>query len=884
MPSADRSDSPDDREKDEGRGGGKKSAASKAKDLSHVPCKFYKVGSCTAGSSCPFSHSLVEPGGQKDVCAWFVKGNCKFGHKCALAHVLPGQTMAMDRKNKKAAQIAAGGAKRDGGGGGEGKGRGGSKREGGGGGNGNGARNNNNGLLAGGSTAPTRARPPMNMPLKATISPSAPAPPLKDTDFASFGVLDEASQLPTAPARRKSPDPPTTTSATGNNKPPSPTLPVSAPRRPSVNSPSPSKDFGPIGSPPSSASATSPSSRMRAGLGSGTPPTTQNGFLSTSPFSAPGPTTQSVFLSSGGGAYGEGGGARKGLAMGGMGMAASLGSGIAMGMGGAGGWNGNGTPSSPHRGSLLSASRAAAANSSSSLNVNGYRDDMGINGRVGREPSEGEDFEDFLPSSLTDLLTPEERSRRMSRTNSGQGGGGVVIAGGGGGGGGGGHRYSRSVPAPSLLGGDLKSIWAAQAQDTHQGLPSSPLHGPSSYSSASGLAGGFGGRESGGGVGGAGGAGGGTAGSFVDDRDRLNMGMRGLSPSNASAAFLPGIHHYIAQNKQRAAGANGLGGNNNGGGFASNAALTQGPPGLAHYLNAGPSGVAGANNNGGGGTGGSNGGTGSPYVLPNPFDLTQGLHNQQQRDYQQQQQQQQQQREYNQPAAPPGIAHPHGGMGIGALGMGAHDTHILSPNARALQAHAPGQSLPQGLAAGYSRIHALPPLGSPSPAAFSPGLHAGSPGAVGGFGNSPAPNAGGMTTSAFGGRDWSTMSSGSISGSPGAGFLASAVNANANAQNSGNNNANAGQGQQQKGFSPPGTQTLETIMGRLSYSAATKAPAPAGAGPGAGVAAPGQVQRNASGGLGGAGGGSRWAAPLSPPNRPVASRGGDDDELFALDE
>ncbi|KAF9078605.1 hypothetical protein BDP27DRAFT_1177729, partial [Rhodocollybia butyracea] len=62
-----------------------------AKDLSHVPCKFYKVGSCTAGSSCPFSHSGVTgPGAQKDVCAWFVKGNnCKFGHKCALAHVLP---------------------------------------------------------------------------------------------------------------------------------------------------------------------------------------------------------------------------------------------------------------------------------------------------------------------------------------------------------------------------------------------------------------------------------------------------------------------------------------------------------------------------------------------------------------------------------------------------------------------------------------------------------------------------------------------------------------------------------------------------------------------------------------------------------------------------
>ncbi|KAG2351907.1 hypothetical protein BDR07DRAFT_1188014, partial [Suillus spraguei] len=60
-----------------------------AKDLSHVPCKFFKVGACTAGSSCPFSHNVQEPGQQKDVCAWFVKGNCKFGHKCALAHVLP---------------------------------------------------------------------------------------------------------------------------------------------------------------------------------------------------------------------------------------------------------------------------------------------------------------------------------------------------------------------------------------------------------------------------------------------------------------------------------------------------------------------------------------------------------------------------------------------------------------------------------------------------------------------------------------------------------------------------------------------------------------------------------------------------------------------------
>ncbi|KAJ7269589.1 hypothetical protein C8J57DRAFT_316465, partial [Mycena rebaudengoi] len=38
----------------------------------------------------------------------------------------------------------------------------------------------------------------------------------------------------------------------------------------------------------------------------------------------------------------------------------------------------------------------------------------------GRQEASNEDLEDFLPSSLTDLLTPEERSRRRSRFNSAQ--------------------------------------------------------------------------------------------------------------------------------------------------------------------------------------------------------------------------------------------------------------------------------------------------------------------------------------------------------------------------------------------------------------------------------------------------------------------------------
>ncbi|GAA5907203.1 hypothetical protein JCM8208_006719 [Rhodotorula glutinis] len=80
--------------------------AAKAKDLSHVPCKFFKANSCTAGKACPFSHDVGTPGISKPVCQWFAKGNCKFGHKCALAHVLPGQPLSWDRKNKRAAQQA----------------------------------------------------------------------------------------------------------------------------------------------------------------------------------------------------------------------------------------------------------------------------------------------------------------------------------------------------------------------------------------------------------------------------------------------------------------------------------------------------------------------------------------------------------------------------------------------------------------------------------------------------------------------------------------------------------------------------------------------------------------------------------------------------------
>ncbi|RKP31208.1 hypothetical protein METBISCDRAFT_22639 [Metschnikowia bicuspidata] len=64
-----------------------------SKNLSHVPCKFFKQGICLAGRSCPFSHDLDSPtGADKLPCKYFQKGNCKFGVKCALAHYFPDGT------------------------------------------------------------------------------------------------------------------------------------------------------------------------------------------------------------------------------------------------------------------------------------------------------------------------------------------------------------------------------------------------------------------------------------------------------------------------------------------------------------------------------------------------------------------------------------------------------------------------------------------------------------------------------------------------------------------------------------------------------------------------------------------------------------------------
>ncbi|GAB7357137.1 hypothetical protein MBLNU459_g7932t1 [Dothideomycetes sp. NU459] len=89
----------------------------KAKNTSHVPCKFYPYGTCQAGAACQFSHDL-DPMTQNAPCKYFAKGSCKFGQGCALAHILPdgrvinrpprGQQFAYGRRSQMAQAMPAG--------------------------------------------------------------------------------------------------------------------------------------------------------------------------------------------------------------------------------------------------------------------------------------------------------------------------------------------------------------------------------------------------------------------------------------------------------------------------------------------------------------------------------------------------------------------------------------------------------------------------------------------------------------------------------------------------------------------------------------------------------------------------------------------------------
>ncbi|KAK7451674.1 hypothetical protein VKT23_012351 [Stygiomarasmius scandens] len=880
MPAVDRGDSSVEREKEREEKGGDKgktksgagassaSSSSKAKDLSHVPCKFFKVGSCTAGSSCPFSHAVSEPGAAKDVCAWFVKGNCKFGHKCALAHILPGQSMAWDRKNKKAAQAAAGGGK-------DGKGAKSSKRD-------------------------TQSRPPITMSLKAT--PSAPAPALKDTDFASFSALDvESQKLPSAPAQgRQSQDSPSDSKPTTADtelpaKPPSPGIPLSSPRKnpSSPKSSNPPIDYGPIGSPPRSASSTShphPISRLNGttgGFSPGTSPrngsgsisgTPTNNHLSTSPFNPPG--AQNIFNPEPGR----------------QGVAASL-SGLGI-LGGRGRPNWGSVGSSSDIGSLPNLSQSHGVEqiaNKDGMRTQGKNVDIGFeyeeylgSGIAGSAAarraaaiaagtvnlnSTDDDLEDFIPGSLTDLLTPEERSRRMSRSNSGQDANGGLTSptrraalgvplreagtpsSPGGGNGGNGHRYSRSVPAPSLL-GDVSSIWAPKEDLNAAGLPSSPSarglgNGtPSSFTSASNGA--FGGR----------------AGAFDPLGDEL-LGAGGewpagmsLSPSNASAAFLPSLHYLKAKHAQ------GLG---------------RGVRGVSSPL----IGQQGGNQLSGVG-GGNSSQIGTPRTSTNGFE------------------------HYN--ALSSNANHANNGNNNGTINNNAddpaahhtrpiphhlphsEDPHVLSPSTRALQAHAPGQSLPQGLAAGYSRIHAMPALSSSAASSTTGGIGAASPGSVGWMGTSigGTGQTNAFTTGPFGAAkdDWGNTSVPPGLGLGLGGYGSGGLNPNAQVYAgqgqyntfSALNAVNGQQQQPQQQLQQQGqgqTQTELDSLSKISYSAAASKGAPSGA-----VLTPQKMQGSTSSSSSGSGSGAKLGGPgaaSSPLSGAVVSSNDDDGVLFEMD-
>ncbi|KAJ3541168.1 hypothetical protein NM688_g6123 [Phlebia brevispora] len=705
-----------EREKEKDKEKSSKSKGStKTKDLSHVPCKFFKVGSCTAGSSCPFSHAILEPGQPKEVCAWFVKGNCKFGHKCALAHILPGQSMSMDRKNKKAAQAAASAA------------------------NANGSANQGH----------RGGKPQKSNGYFVAIYPCATC--FKTPDFASFGLPDESNKLPSAPAQGKASSvspadeiPPTSPGAvaeaekaelaieTGDTESsPRPTSDFATPKR-EGGAGKDGVDFGPIGSPPR-AHASARIARVN-GFSPGTSPKTTD--LSSSPFSAPG--TQSVFL-----VHEEGNDFKTR-----SGLSASMGALMSWG--------------------LESSGNTSIRKSNTAM--------YSINDEVVVEDGE---LEEFIPGSLTDLLTPEERSRRFSRTAASRpvvtgeresllGQPSTTAEGPH-------HRYSRSVPAPSLL-QDIRSIWSEAPEGGSNGV---------------GITGG--------------GLGNGTPNSFQSNSGFTARVDDIVAPSNASAAFLPGLHHFIGAKSGRS---------NLTAGMSSMYGRPAGTPASLHasgMFDSIPTGTA-----------------MSPSRL-NSFNGTSTLD------------------AISDPyAAPP--RHPSG-RPIHATNDGFADVEdrraAFSPSTRALQAHAPGQSLPQGLAAGYSRIHALPPppaIPSPSTSgAFSPGRPAAFPPATKALGHGHS-----------GSVDWhsSSPSAGAIPESP---TPQSAGNAQANVTTS-----SAG--------------GLENMFSRLSYSAAASR-ANTASGP------PGIASRNVSG--------RSWhngqpQGPLSPLSGPVLTRD-DDDELFPMD-
>ena len=786
----------------------------------------------------------------------------------------------MDRRNKKAAQLAAaaatGGNGATGGAGphrdrerdrerdprnrktvspssGQTSGRGGST-----------SRSN---TLLSGSTAPTRVlsagtRPPLPISIsKAAPAPAETAPALRDADFTSRDTLPKSDDQSQEYAQngandvqqqemhqrtnheddmcREKVDNNDSTNGIGAiSSPPNAAtaspFPVSTPPRPhrfaGRHGSSPSIDFGPVGSPPRASPMTAGSNPIRInGFSPGTSP--RDHIHTTQPlaaaaaataadpsFNAPGAQAANLFIgpsSPRGAGSGAGAGANSGL------LAASLSLGAASAQ----------SPPQMHTqpfsvGSLPILSRPIADSSSYA------------------EALDEEDMEDFVPSSLKDLLTPEEQSRRMSRTSSSHAG---ATSGAGMNAPGGGmptnatvqrsgivkedsrHRHSRSVPSASLLSQNLRSIWS----DTPGELGQEGFGGLSPPTSALG-----------------------TSPSFVPspglhafDKDGPSPSM--LSPSNASAAFL-GLHQYMSQGPSRIPG-----------GVSGVRAVSQGN---IHHHHAGV----------------ANAGLNPLTSASSSFDARAHLQGQPLSSSPSRTTFASRVPAFDAFSSSPSQytipTHPGRPVPSAAPGLGAAPglpEQPLSPASRALQAHIPGQSLPQGLAAGFSRIHLRPT----SNAAFSPGSGSGS--AAGSLmGN------GGESMNA----EWmSTTPTNQNQNHPQAvaGFV-----------NNGVNGAPASSDQQPTSAAPPpapnsGDQPdvggLTSMFSHLSYSSVA-AGGLRGHGHSPASAMPTAMSRRSSGRGGpgwghgsGVGVGPGAPHPLSSPlSGPVLTN--DDDDLFSMDE
>lgn len=443
---------------------------------------------------------------------------------------------------------------------------------------------------------------------KATLSPSAPAPPLRDTDF-PFGLPEDFTQPVQSTAKQPEPQetidagslsanaPPFTaevvltlphgeTNKQAGSTPPQQealledsTLPVSKPSAPrgfARQNGSTDFGFGPIGSPPRSSPAHTPTSQpipqsihQINGLSPSVSPKTP-GLLGT-PMPASSPFSKNAFMS-----YSLDLDTSASTQIRAAGTRAPVITG-AMSVGGMGKWN--------------------------------------ISGPGGGGTVEEDDFEEFLPLSLNELLTDEEKKRRLSRT----GGQRPVFEAH--------HRYSRSVPAASLMDG-VQGIW----NDTTGDLQSSAALSPS-FLGTSNISTGFLPRRTN--V---------NARAFADAPPTLTAGSTHLNFSSSGSPLTTGFISPPLPNL-----------------FSSHRTQsTQSIP--------------------------------QSQTVTGSFDLLQ------------------------QPRPIP------------AGSQDLFSGNPRSPTVRALQEHAPGQSLPQGLAAGLSRLHIRPPASAGSGTSpHLPGLSA-SPG------------------------------------------------------------------------------------------------------------------------------------------------------------